>query len=338
MQNRIITQIKGRRLFPILLLFICIMEERFYIHNFTSSFLLPKDAIIIISFISKIFTGALLNGLNLSPDDSHVKTNTCSSIFSIFFLLMTLSFGCFLTNLINYFTKFSYPGLISFLGISQGFIVVFQDIQVTYYPMDIIERNTKTKGANYLIASQFIFILSFLFSLVYKIYFQQSFSIISIFTTIICLVFYIGKVFIIFFSQYKEKKLMKESNISPYVILLFKGFFGLLFFFSYMEMDSKALKAILVNPRALSHMFYFLVLKILVEAGKVYATYWFCAYRAWVEFLSIFAVMFINFPSFGGVWLFITTIVCFLLSFYGNCCFYKKKTIHDININKFSEL
>ena len=145
MQNRIFTQLKGRRLFPILLLFICIMEERFYIHNFTSSFLLPKDAIIILSFISKIISGALLSGLNPSSDDSHIKTNTCSSIVSTFFLLMTLSFGCFLTNLINYYTKFSYPHLISFLGISQGFIVVFQDIQVTYYPMDIIERNTKTK-------------------------------------------------------------------------------------------------------------------------------------------------------------------------------------------------
>ena len=239
MQNRIFTQLKGRRLFPILLLFICIMEERFYIHNFTSSFLLPKDAIIILSFISKIISGALLSGLNPSSDDSHIKTNTCSSIVSTFFLLMTLSFGCFLTNLINYYTKFSYPHLISFLGISQGFIVVFQDIQVTYYPMDIIERNTKTKGANYLIASQFIFILSFLFSLVYKIYFKQSFSIISIFTTIICLVFYIVKVFIIFFSQYKEKKLMKESNISPYVILLSKGSLDFCSFFPLWKWTQK---------------------------------------------------------------------------------------------------
>lgn len=338
MQNRIFTQIKGRKLFPILLLFVFIMEERFYIHNFTSSFLLPKDAIIILSLIAKIISGALFSNLNLSPNDTYVKNTSCESIFTIFFLLMTLSFGCFLTNIINYYTKFSYPGLISFLGVSQGFIVVFQDIQITYYPMDIIERNTKTKGANYLIASQFIFILSFLFSLVYKIYFKQSFSIISIFTTIICLVFYIVKVFIIFFSQYKEKKLMKESNISPYVILLFKGFFGLLFFFSIMDIDSKALKAIFVNPRAISHMIYFLILKIIVESTKFYSTYWLCAYRAWVEFLSHFSVMFINFPSFGGTWLFITTIVCLLLSFYGNCSFYKKKTIHDININKFSEL
>ena len=112
MQNRIFTQLKGRRLFPILLLFICIKEERFYIHNFTSSFLLPKDAIIILSFISKIISGALLSGLNPSSDDSHIKTNTCNSIVSTFSSLSYLFY--FYSTLVGFF----FPLLRCFLSVN----------------------------------------------------------------------------------------------------------------------------------------------------------------------------------------------------------------------------
>ena len=339
MQNTIITHTKAQRLFPILLLFIFILEEQFYINNFTSSIPIPKDGIIIISLLSQIISGALFNNLILSPnDDNYTKITSCSSIVSVLLLLTTLSFVCFIKTLINYYTKFSNPELISFLGISQGFIVLFQDFQISNYPMDIIERNTNSTGANYLIVSQFIYIMSFLLSSVYNIYIKKSFSIIIIFTTIVCLAFYILKVFIIFYYQYKEKKLMKETNISPYVILLFKGFFSLLFFFSFIDLDTNALKETLMNPHSISYMIYFFVLKITVESAKIYSTYWLPNSRAWVEFISQYVVMFINFPSFGGIWLLMTTIFCLLLSFYGNFKFYRKKTINDINYKKFSEL